>query len=474
MDPRMKHSLDKIFNPESIAVIGASNNPSTWGYRTLGSIVGGKYRKKIYPIHPKEKVIQGLTAYARISDVPDTVDLAIIVIKAELVTGVIRECIEKGIKGGIVITAGFAEISGEGAAHQKKLVKECDEAGFHFIGPNCLGVVSTDANLCTMFREGMDPPKGPISFISQSGTLGWDFYHASLKSGFGMNKLISCGNQASISFVDLLEYLGQDPSTSVITGYMEDVRDGRRFLETARAITPHKPIFLFKAGGDEASARAAKSHTAALAGNDEVFEAACHQAGVIRWHDVNEMFDMADAACYLPRPKGNRVAVVSDGGGFNVTTAQACSRMGLNLPEMSQKAQAEILQHMQPFSPEPLNPIDCIAAKNDMAYRKIIEIAAAQDYIDGLIVMPFMGSFDRSQTPQRMIELIEFAESIATIPERHHKPVVLIADHNASGPVFEIFKRHHIPVLESPNDCARTMYGIMKYTEIAGMACSNI
>lgn len=466
MDPGKKRSLDLIFNPDSVAIIGASNNPRTWGYRTLGSIVGGKYRKKIYPIHPTEKEIQGFKAYSKISDVPDKVDLAIVVIKAELVTGVIRECIELGIKGGIVITAGFAEISSEGAEQQRKLVEECDEAGFYFIGPNCLGVVSADANLCTMFHEGMDPPKGSISFISQSGTLGWDFYHASLKNGFGMNKLISCGNQASISFIDLLEYLGEDPSTSVITGYMEDVRDGRRFLETAKAITAKKPVFLYKAGGDEASARAARSHTAAMAGNDEVFEAACRQAGVIRWHDVTEMFDMADAVCYQPKLGGNRVAVVSDGGGFNVIAAQACSRVGLTLPEMSKEAQADILEQMRPFSPPPVNPIDCIAAKDDKAYQKIIEIAARQEYIDGLIIMPYMGQFDRTQPPQRMIELIEFAESIATIPERHNKPVVLISEHNTSGPVYEIFKRHHLPVLDGPSDCAKTLYGMMKYAEI--------
>ncbi|MBW2091268.1 MAG: CoA-binding protein, partial [Deltaproteobacteria bacterium] len=326
MNKQMKASLDAIFKPRSMIIVGASNNPDSWGYRTLSRVLGGGYRHEIYPVNPNEKEIQGIRCYPTISEVPGKPDLAVVVVNASIVGKVIQECIAKKIKGGIVITAGFAEVGGKGAELQTRLAKEAQEAGFYFVGPNCLGVWSAEGNVNTIYNEGIRVPKGPVSFISQSGTLGWFFFSAAEKQGFGMNKFISCGNQACVDFTDLLEYLGDDPSTRVITGYMEDVRDGRRFLEAAKAVSAKKPVLLYKAGASEASARAARSHTAALAANDEIFDAACTQAGVIRWHDITEMFSMSEALCYQPLPHGNRIAIISDGGGFNVITAQACSR----------------------------------------------------------------------------------------------------------------------------------------------------
>jgi len=466
MDVQMKKSLDAIFKPRSVALIGASNNPSTWGHQTLRSIVTARYRHKIYPINPKEKEIQGFRCYPNITAVPEEIDLAIIVVNASLVRGIIQECIDRKVKGGIVISAGFAEIGDDGAEYQKRIVEESKKAGFYFIGPNCLGVVSSEANLCTAFDEGMDPPKGPISFVSQSGTLGWQFYDAAVRDGFGMSKLISCGNQASIAFIDLIEYLGDDPSTEVILGYMEDVGDGRRFLEITESLSTKKPLLLLKAGDDDASARAVRTHTAAIAGDDEIFDAACRQSGVIRCRDINELFDTGYALCYQPLPDGNRVAVVSDGGGFNVITAQACARMGLSLPEMSAQVQGEMLEEMQPFAPPPLNPVDCIAMKNDASYLRIVEIAASQKCIDILVVMPFMGRFDRTASPERMIERIKLAEGIARIPERFNKPLFLISEHHSEGPAYEIFKRYNIPILQSSIQCATAISGLVRYAEI--------
>jgi len=464
----MKNSLDAIFKPRSVAIIGASNNPEVWGFRTLKGMMNIGYRHNLIPINPTEKEIQGLRCYPSVLAVPGEIDLAVIVVNAALVGKVVEECIAKKVKGGIVITAGFAELGADGATLQRSLAEKSREAGFYFIGPNCLGVRSSEGRVNTMFWEGsVIPAEGPVSFISQSGTLGDYFFEASRKCGFGVSKFISCGNQASITFLDLLEYLGNDPSTAVITGYVEDIIDGRRFMEVAAAVSAKKPLLLYKAGGNEASSRAARSHTAAMGGNDKIFDAVCRQAGAIRFYDFMEMFNAADALCFQPLPAGNRVAIISGGGGFCVTAADACARTGLEVPELSVQAQAELRGQMLPFSPPPLNPIDCIGTRDGAAYNRVIEIAARQEYIDALIVMPRGGLFNRDMNPQDMIEAINSNKEIAAIPEKYNKPLIMSdLETFANGPVYEIFKRHHIPYLSNPVDCARALYGMVKYNEI--------
>jgi len=249
----------------------------------------------------------------------------------------------------------------------------------------------------------------------------------------------------------------------VITGYVEDVGDGRRFLEIARKVADKKPLHFFKAGSTPSAARACLSHTAAIAGNDDIFDAACRQAGVIRWHNFMEMFAMADALSHQPHPKGNRVAVISMGGGFCVTAAEACTRLGMELPVMNSEAQKKILEQMGRFAPPPLNPIDAIARKSLEAYQNIIEIVASQDYIDGIIMTPRLGVFDRSKSPEGIIEKIELTERAATIPEKYGKPLICASEHELAGPFYEIFKRKHIPFLDNPMDCAKVMYGLVQY-----------
>ncbi|MBU2548104.1 MAG: CoA-binding protein [Proteobacteria bacterium] len=466
MEARLKEALDAIFEPRSAAIIGASNNPRRWGFHTLRNMVEAGFRHPLYPINPGETEVQGFPCLASVMDVPGPVDLAVIVVNTTQVTDIIRDCVRKGVKGGIVITAGFAEISSEGDELQRRVAVEAREAGFYFIGPNCWGIWSSAGNVNTVFNRSMHLPKGAVAFLSQSGTLGEYLYNATAKAGFGVSKFVSLGNQASITFNDYLEYLGEDPSTRVITAYLEDVRDGRRFVELARRITPRKPVLVFKAGSTPASARAARSHTAALAGDDAIFDRACRQAGVIRWHDFMEMFDMADALCYQPLPRGNRVAVISPGGGFCVTAAEACTRLGLELPEMDPKAQSELRDQMVGYAPPPVNPIDCIARKSSEAYLDIVEIAARQDYIDGLIVTPRQPRFHRRVSPASMINQIRRAERLAAVPEKFGKPLILASEHELEGPVYEVFKGRHIPFFDNPFDCAKVMYGLAEYGRI--------
>jgi acyl-CoA synthetase (NDP forming) len=467
MDVQMKQSLDAIFRPGSVAVVGASNNIMSWGFGILNSLIAGRYRQTIYPINPKEKTIQGIPGYPSLREVPGEIDLAVIAVNAASISQVIEECIAKKVKGGIVITAGFAEISSEGALLQRKIAEESQKAGFYFLGPNCLGIWSTEGNLNTFPNLTRRPHRGPISFISQSGTLSHYLYDASRKYGFGVSKAISFGNQASITYVDLLEYLGDDPTTQVIISYVEDIGDGNRFMKVAKLVTAKKPLLIYKAGSSEATARAARSHTAALAGNDDIFEAACRQAGAIRWFDFMEMFYMANNLCYQPLPRGNRVAILHGGGGFCVTATEACTRLGLSVPEMTAQAQEELRGQMLPFSPPPVNPLDCIGRKNEEAYIRIIEIVAKQDNIDGLIVMPPRDNFDRYTPSSDMIETLKYAEAIATIPKRYKKPIVLAGNEGRiSGPIDEIFKRYHLLTFEDPVDCAKALLGMVKYRQV--------
>ncbi len=463
MNVRLKESLQAIFKPQSVAIIGASNNLYRWGYSTVFNMLLAGYRHRLYPINPKETEIQGVKCYASLNDVPEPVDLAIIVVNTSLISDVIDDCIKNGVKGGIVITAGFAEISQDGAELQKQLAEKSKAAGFHFIGPNCWGIWSTEGKVNTVFGRGMQFKSGPVTFLSQSGTLGEYFYNGAAENGFGASKFISCGNQACIDFNDLLEYLGEDPTTEVITAYVEDVKDGRRFLEIARAITPHKPILLFKAGSSEASARAVRSHTASMAGNDTVFDAACKQAGVLRFDDYMEMFRVAYALCYQPLPKSNRIGVISPGGGFCVTTAEVCANLGMELPEMSLDAQEKLLAQMNDFAPPPLNPIDSIARKNMPAYQQIAEIVAAEDYIDGIIMTPHITPFERRLRPDKMVRAINLAELTALIPEKYNIPLICANEHPLEGPMFEIYKRHNIPFYDNPMDCAKVMRGLVQY-----------
>ncbi len=462
MNRTLKEQLDYIFKPESVAVIGASNKHERWGYETMQSILKTGFRGKIYPIHPKEKVIHGLTAYPSVLDIPGEVDLAVFVVNAAQTVKAMKECAQKGVKGGVVITAGFAEISDEGKRLQDELVSTAREAGIRFVGPNCLGIWSSAASFdCAFYKK---PQAGPIAFISQSGMLGEYLLEIGLAKGYGFSKFISSGNQADLNVADYLEYLATDPDTRTIVLYLESAKDGRRFLEASRKVTAKKPIVMYKAGHTSAGARAAMSHTASLAGDHRLFEAACRQAGIILASEILEAFDIAEAMAHQPLPKGTRVAVVSGGGGFCVTAADACASHGLEVPELDPETQERIRSLFHPYAPPPRNPVDMIARKGPITHAEVLEILAELDYIDGFIISPPWGGFHRDTPTDFMRELIESAERIAQVPLKYGKPVICAAGRDFKGrPVYEIMKKGDIPFFEGPDTCARTLQGLVQY-----------
>ncbi len=459
----IKKQLDSIFKPKSVAVIGASNNRKRWGYGTMRSILKSGYRGKLYPIHPKDEMIQGLPAYPSVLDVPGEIDLVVFVVNAAQTVKAMGECAQKGAKGAVIITAGFAEIGDEGRRLQDEIVAAARKAGIRFVGPNCLGIWTSAVSFnCAFYRS---PNPGPIAFISQSGTMGEYLLEIGLAKGYGFSKFVSSGNQADLNVCDYLEYLGNDPDTKTIVLYLEGIKDGRRFLEVSRKVTAEKPIVMYKAGHTSAGARAAMSHTASLAGNNDLFEAACRQAGIIRASEVLEAFDMAEVLAHQPLPKGNRVAIVSGGGGFCVTTADACASHGLEVPELDADTQKRILSLFHPYAPLPRNPVDMIARKGPITHAEVIEILAELDYIDGFIIMPPWGGFHKDTPTDLMKELIDSAERIAEIPIKHKKPVICAAERDFKGrPVYEILKKGEIPFYEGPDMCALALKGLFEYS----------
>jgi acyl-CoA synthetase (NDP forming) len=465
MLPATKAQMDSIFRPRSVAIVGASNNPGRWGYETTYNVLNwSQFRGEVYPIHPKDELVQGLKAYKSVMEVPGPIDLAVIVVNASQVVDVFRECAEKKVGGAVIITAGFAEVGAEGAKLQEELTRLSEESGIRFVGPNCNGLWTSSVRLNLNFWNLVKP--GPIAFISQSGTMGDYIFEVAEVKGYGFSKIVSSGNQASLDVCDYLEYLAEDEDTGAVALYMEGVKDGRRFLQAARKTSARKPVLAYKVGRTQEGSRAAATHTASLTGSTQLFDAACRQAGVLVCEDMLEMFDFADTLASQPLPPGNRIGIASGGGGFCVVTAEACAKAGLEVPVLEEEAQREVLQHVREFSPSPLNPLDLIARKTHLDYGAAIEILAKQDYIDGLIVMPPYGSFRRSSSLDDMKGLVECCATIADIPRKHQKPLLVFASREfRQTATYEIFERGKIPFYESPETAARAMKALCSYAE---------
>ncbi len=330
----------KLLSPQSVAVIGASNSRGSWGFTITSGLLklGGR---RIYAVNPKATEIQGLKAYPGIMDVPETVDLAVIVVAAKLVPGVMKECAAKGVKTASIITAGFAEVGGEGQKLENEVVEIAAQAGIRFIGPNSMGHANTNARMST-FGQVDDMNCGPVSLISQSGSMTLGMVHAGTEAGIAYSKYISSGNEANIHLEDYLEYLAADDNTRVIAAYVEGCREGRRFFNLAREVTRRKPIVVIKAGGTEESARAVMSHTAALAGSDPVYTAAFKQSGVIRVDDDEELGDVIFALLNAPLPRNNRMGILSIGGGPGALSSEACEKEGLAIGKISDETIAKM------------------------------------------------------------------------------------------------------------------------------------
>lgn len=449
-----------IAEPKSIAVIGASEDLSNFGGWAIYRPLTTGFRGSIYPVNPKREKVFDLKCYPSILDVPAEVDLAVIVIRSSFVPQVMRECVSKGVKGAVIMSSGFAEVGEEGKRLQEETVRIANEGGIKFVGPNCLGLVSASGHLNFFFYH--MPPPGPVSFVSQSGTLGIYLFNIASSKGYGFSKFISAGNSASLNMADYVEYLGEDPDTKVIVLYLEGLREGRRFFNVAREVVKKKPIVVYKGGRTSAGSRATMSHTASLSGADEVFEAACKQIGIIRCAECFQPFDLAEALAGLPMARGKGLAIIGSGGQC-VATSDACGLLGLQLPEFDDTTKKRLLELLPEHAPLPTNPVDTAATRIPLTLPKLLDIICPLDYIHGCIIPAATGGGGSADGIKR---LLAEGEAVVEILKKYNKPLVAYAMPGGSDIAKNIIWKAGIPTYITPEEAARAMYGIMKYGEI--------
>lgn len=378
-------SLDWILRPVSVAVIGASRKPGTIGYQIVDNLVRHGYAGPVYPVNPSADSIHSIRAYRSVLEIPDPVELAVVVVPKDRVLEVVDECCRKGVRGLVVITAGFREVGGSGVDRERALVERVRRHGMRLIGPNCMGVLNTapDLSMNATFAPTM-PPAGPVAFMSQSGALGVTILDYARELGIGIRQFVSVGNKPDVSGNDLLEYWEEDEAIRVILMYLENLGNPRKFTRIARRVTRRKPIVVVKSGRTAAGARAATSHTGSLAGADATADALFAQCGVIRVDSVQALFDVAQAFSHLPIPAGNRVAIVTNAGGPGIMIADACEAAGLDVVELTEETQARLRASM-PEEASVRNPVDMVASATAERYRIALDAVLEDPRVDAAI-----------------------------------------------------------------------------------------
>lgn len=405
--------LDSLFYPQSIAVIGASADPKKVGYAVLNNISRFGYRGEILPVNPKADEILGIKAYPNILDVNKNVDLSVIAIPAPMVPQCVRDCITKGVKSAVIISAGFKEAGSAGILLEEELKSIVRDSGIRLLGPNCLGVINTSNNINATFAAGM-LPKGRLAFFSQSGALGIAILDWAIGNKVGFSKFISLGNKADLNETDFIEYFINDPETDIILGYIEDVVEGRKFLQIAQKATKAKPIILVKSGGTQAGARAASSHTGALAGSENAFNAAFKQTGIIRADGIEDLFETAMAFNSKKLPQGNKLLIVTNAGGPGIIAADTAEKLGINLPQLSRET-TNILSALLPKNASLYNPVDIIGDATSDRYSAVLDNAMNDPNVDGFLII---------LTPQSMINVEDTAQVVINASKRSEKPFI--------------------------------------------------
>lgn len=452
-------SLQKFFYPKSVAVIGASRNPESVGYAVMKNMILNGFTGVIYPVNPKARAVIGVKAYPNILAVPDQIDLAVIVVPNQMVPQVMEDCAEKGVGAVVVISAGFKETGPEGAKLEEEVASIAKRAGIRIVGPNCLGIINTDPNVRMNASFAREMPRGGnLALISQSGALCVAALEYARQYGIGFSKVISLGNKADVTETDVLDYLQNDPETKVILMYVEDISQGRRFIETARYITGEvrKPIIAIKAGRTAEGAGAASSHTGALASSDEVYEAIFTQSGVLRVDSVEELFNYAKAFASQPYPKGNGVAVISNAGGPAILATDAVVRSGLKLAPLSEETKKALRASLSSAA-SVKNPVDLVGDANHIRYETALRHVLADDNVDAAVII---------LTPQAMTTVDDVARVVAASAPKYKKPVVAcfmgVSDISSA---IQILEDAGIPNFNFPEDAVRALAALYRFGE---------
>lgn len=452
----MNDPLDIFFHPRGIAVIGASANPRKLSYGVLRNLVTHGYTGPVYPVNPKGGAMLGLRVYTTIAEVPDPVDLAVIVLSADRTLAALEGCGQRGIRAAVLIASGFAELGAGGKEREARLREIAARYGMRFIGPNCIGVIDTRAPIDTSFVRTM-PAQGAIGFVSHSGAVCGGTMDWASAVGVGFSRVISLGNQADIDIADALDSLAADPHTRVVAAYVEGLPDGRRFVEAAARLTARKPLVVLKAGRTPSGTRAVASHTGALAGADRAFLAACRRAGAIPVDNLEQLVDGAIALAYRRPPAGRRFALLTNAGGPAAVGADALDRQGLHLTDLAAETRAR-LHEVCPPGTMTGNPVDMLGGPQPEQYTAALKVLLAAPEVDGVMVV---------FVPQAITPPYDVAAAVGYVGEEEEKPVVCcISGGGGIRAAARALHAHSIPHYLTPARAALGLGTLLRYGEI--------
>mmetsp|Transcript_38850 Transcript_38850/g.120851 ORF Transcript_38850/g.120851 Transcript_38850/m.120851 type:complete len:696 (+) Transcript_38850:75-2162(+) len=447
-----RNSLDAIFKPQSVAVIGATERTGSVGRTILWNLISNSFGGVVYPVTPTRQSVLGIRAYPSIKEVPERVDLVIIVTPAKSIPGIVQDSVDRGVQGAVIVSAGFKEVGPEGAALEERIL-EIARGRMRIVGPNCLGVMMPRYGLNGTFAGAMARP-GNVAFISQSGAICTAILDSSFEENVGFSAFISIGSMLDVGWGDLIDYLGDDPNTGSIVIYMETIGDARAFLSAAREVALRKPIIVIKAGRSEAAAAAAASHTGSLTGSDDVLEAAFRRVGVLRIDHLSDVFEMSELLAKQPPARGPRLTIVTNAGGPGVLATDALITGGGELADISKDTMAK-LNGFLPAAWSHNNPIDILGDADPDRYAKSLELAAADENSDGLLVI---------LTPQDMTDPTMTAEKLKSYANLGGKP--LLASWMGGVTVRagkQILNRANIPTFDYPDAAVRLFNHMWSY-----------
>lgn len=462
--PKIVEELKPFFEPKAVAIIGATNKKGKVGNVIFENFKRNKeqgiFKGNIYPVNPKLDEIEGYKVYKSVKELPDDTDLAVISIPAPFVPNTMREIAEKGIKAVVIITGGFGELGEEGKKMEEEILQIARENGIRVIGPNCVGVYVPDTGVDTVFlpEEKMDRPKsGPIAFVSQSGAFAAAMLDWAALAGIGIGKMVSYGNKIDVDDADLMDYFIYDDSIRVVTFYIEGVKDGRKFIEAAKRITKVKPVIALKSGKTEYGAKAASSHTGSLAGADVIYDAVFKQTGILRAEDFEHMFDVAKAFAKCKLPKGDRVGIITDGGGAGVMASDAVAKFGLKMAELSEETIKYLKEHFPPHAVAG-NPTDVVGDTDAQRYKYAIEAFVNDPNVDAIVVIVLF------QVP--LLDEEEIIEILADYAKKSEKPIVAVAMGGKKTEYYaKILEEKGVPVYPTPERGVRALAGLVQYAK---------
>ena len=480
--------LKSLFNPQSVAVVGASEIPFKWGTYISSNILDGKFKGRYYPVNPTITEVFGYKTYPSLLDLPEAVDLVFITTPAKTVMQILQDCIKKGIQNIVMITSGFSETGADGIRMEKEIIDLAKQHKLNIVGPNTMGIVNTH---CSLYATGAitRPQRGGISIIAQSGNLGYQIMEWAESENIGISKFVGSGNEAVLKIEDYLQYYNSDSETKVILMYIEGVDDGKAFVDIAKKTSMHKPIIALKAGRTEIGSKAAASHTGAMAGSFSIFKGVMQQTGIVFAESPRELLTLSAAFDSFPLPKGNRIGIITLGGGWGVVTADECAERGLSIPQLPQSILNELDKRLPSFWSRG-NPIDLVGQPDFQLFKDTVEMMVAHDEFDAVIVLGIVGSkvfayraaeavynlgkmeksvFD-DFTKLLYVHQNEFLDRLIELMNRYNKPILPVSLSKMQGDetVHSNGGKYKVVIYDSPEEavlCLSKMYQYYTYVE---------